>query len=207
MIYLPLVAQDRVLGVLSVQSFKKNAYSALVELNHYHLLSCVEKESIAFPGRPFDTTGQQPYDLPYLSMPRTSSAESLREMEGAIADRIFLNAFVPATDPQAETINESIIDREGHAHIFCAFGLATLEFPAQQVIEACSKRLALNAIRNWTNRALPDAMADARMRDLGLTWAQIRSQLLTLEGTNLETRLKDQEALIMESAKGSDSDL
>ncbi len=187
--------------------FKKNAYSALVELNHYHLLSGVEKESIAFPGRPFDTTGQQPYDLPYLSMPRTSSAESLREMEGAIADRIFLNAFVPATDPQAETINESIIDREGHAHVFCAFGLATLEFPAQQVIEACSKRLALNAIRNWTNRALPDAMADARMRDLGLTWAQIRSQLLTLEGTNLETRLKDQEALIMESAKGSDSDL
>src|SRR5207244_2438418 len=27
MIYLPLVAQDRVLGVLSIQSFKKNAYT------------------------------------------------------------------------------------------------------------------------------------------------------------------------------------
>ena len=27
MIYLPLIAQDRVLGVLSIQSFKKNAYT------------------------------------------------------------------------------------------------------------------------------------------------------------------------------------
>ena len=139
-------------------------------------------------------------------MPRTSSAESLREMEGAIADRIFLNAFVPATDPQADAINESIVDRDGHAHVFCSFGLATLEFPAQQVIEACSKKLALYTLRNWTTRALPDALADTRMRDLGLTFPQIRAQLLTLEGTSLETRLKDQEAILLNSAKTSDSD-
>ena len=33
MIYLPLVAQDRVLGVLSVQSFKKNAFHSSVPKN------------------------------------------------------------------------------------------------------------------------------------------------------------------------------
>ena len=37
MIYLPLIAQDRVLGVLSVQSFKKNAYTEQ-DLNLLHAL-------------------------------------------------------------------------------------------------------------------------------------------------------------------------
>ena len=30
MVYLPLIAADRVLGVLSIQSFKKNAYTCLL---------------------------------------------------------------------------------------------------------------------------------------------------------------------------------
>jgi hypothetical protein len=197
-----------VAAVPAASRFKKNAYTALVEMNHYHLLAGVEKDEIPFPGHAFPTTGRQPYDLPFLAMPRDTGGQSLRELETAIQDRIFLNAFVPETDSFAETVNVGIMDRDGHAHTFCTFGLATLEFPAQQVMEACAARLTVKALRDWKARTLPEHLAGPRLEEIGLTWPRLRARLLTgADGTPLATRLRDQLGVIEKAAETSEQDL
>jgi hypothetical protein len=194
-------------SVPAANRFKKNAYTALVELNHYHRLTGVEKEDLLFPGHPFPTAGCHPYDLPFLATPRDTGGQAQRALETAIKDRIFLNIFVPQTDPFAASINAAVEDRDGHAHCFCTFGLATVEFPAPQVIEACAGRLLLKAIRDWKARTLPDGAKAPRLEEIGLTWPRLRERLLVAhDGSSLATRLNDQVELIVNGAMASEED-
>lgn len=187
---------------------KKNAYAALVELNHYSLLGDVEKPAIKFPDQPFDIERKQPYDLPYLVMPRRTSRESMDELAAAIADRIFLNTFVPETDPFGGVVNVPFTDREGHAHVFSTFGLATLEFPARQVIEASAETLLLRAIREWKSRPLPENQIAPRLEELGLTWPRLRRRLLaTPDNVGLEKRMQEQADIVLQKANDSAEEL
>src|SRR5207244_428348 len=98
------------------------------------------------------------------------------------------------------------MDREGHAHVFCAFGLSTIEFPAQQITEACAKMLALKAIREWKSRSLPESQISRSLDQIGLSWPALRKRLLIMEGAPLEKRLQDQMEITLQAAQISDAD-
>src|SRR5205807_902711 len=125
--------------------FKRNAYHALKELNHYHLIDRPEEPAIRFPDGP--VRGRDyPFKAVYLATPRQADRHGTDDLNRAIADRIFLNSFASDVDPAQGLADVPIQDARARAHIFCTFGLSTVEFPAQQVMDACSKRLLSWAI-------------------------------------------------------------
>jgi hypothetical protein len=202
-----ILGQEKIIGMFTLPHpqttnkqaarLKKNAYSALVELNHYSLSAKGEAPPIRFP----DGTSSEkfaktpPYDLPYLVMASKASEAGEDELRSIITDRIFLNIFAPATDPYHNSVNASVYDRNNHAHVFCTFGLASMEIPAQQLTDACTSRLLVRALQRW--QTAPATDTDAVLERLGLTWPRLRGALLADsdgEGARdgaLEDRLRD----------------
>ena len=183
------LGQEKIIGIFTLphpqtlhpfaNRIKKNAYSALVELNHYHLGEAGETPPIQFPD---GTTSERfrkvpPYDLPYLLMPNKSSPDGEREVIGMTADRIFLNIFTPETDPYSNSVDASKFDLENQAHVFCTFGLSTVEVPAQQLTEACTFRLFARALRRWQQSS--DTDTPAVLERIGLSWGSLRRMLLS----------------------------
>ncbi len=159
--------------VASANRFKRNSYQALVELNEYHVIG---PRGHAFGPR--TETRDYPYDAVYLAAPSESLETSIRSLHDAIADRIFLNAFVPEVDPFDRLVDAGFIARDDRAHVFCSFGSATLEYPAQQILEACAKRLMAFALREWNLRPSSDFELTERLHEIGITWDSLRSALI-----------------------------
>ena len=183
------LGQEKIIGIFTLphpqtlhtyaNRIKKNAYSALVELNHYHLSEAGETPPIQFPD---GTTSERfrktpPYDLPYLLMPGKSSSDGEREVIGMASDRIFLNIFTPETDPYSNSVDASKFDLENQAHVFCTFGLSTVEVPAQQLTEACTYRLMNRALRRWQQSV--DTDTSIILERIGLSWSSLRRMLLS----------------------------
>lgn len=214
-----LLGQEKIIGIFTLPHpqttskqaarLKKNAYSALVELNHYHLSAKGEAPPIRFPdgttSEKFEKTA--PYDLPYLVMPSRASGAGEDELRVMITDRIFLNIFAPATDPYHNSVNASVYDRNNHAHVFCTFGLATMEVPAQQLTDACTSRLLMRSLQRWQHA--PDTDTDAVLERIGLTWPKLRGSLLaqadgdSLRAGALEDKLRDSARKVTEAATRS----
>src|SRR5262249_41142561 len=54
---------------------------------------------------------------------------------------------------------------------------------------------------------LPENLVAPRLREIGLSWQQIRTRLLAAEGATLEQRLKDQMEMVMQGAHTSAEEL
>ena len=193
------------------ERYKRNAYAALVELNHYHLVNRQGENPIIFPdGRRADFA-QTPYDHPYLVFPQGIDKPAIDQMHRVIADRIFLNIFAPGTDsfrrtvdaPQAsrEEIRE---DRYARAHVFLSMGIATMEYPAERIIAACTAKQLAYTLMRWNNRTITESEINARLRDIGLEWSLLRSQLLQKgSGQSFESIVYDECERIKELSSSS----
>ena len=166
--------------------YKKNAYVSLTELNHYHLADRRDESPIRYPDGVVPDTSVYPYDIVFLALPRSPQVPDVEALNTALAERIFLNVFVPETDPFAAEVDAPVFDRDNRAHVFCSFGLSTLEFPAYQVIEACSKRLIAHALREWQHRAHDESEIERRLEGLGLTWSGLSRLLLQTGSADLQ---------------------
>lgn len=164
----------------AANKYKKNAYHALVELNHYHLTARPDEARILFPDGVIGNASlnEHPYDLFYLTQPRQVGKAGEEELNRAIADRLFLNIFVPAADPASFAINTAPFDRNNRAHAFCSFGLCTVEFPAYQVMEACGLRMLSHALWIWNTRMINETEEQARRERLGLSWQGLFAMLV-----------------------------
>lgn len=164
--------------------YKKNAYTALVELNHYYLVHRENESPIIFPdgGRP--DLRQTPYDHPYLLFPRGITKEDIQSLHQMIADRIFLNIFAPGTDSFRRTVDapqvgggqdEEFIrgDRYYRAHVFLNVGIATMEYPAERIVAACTNRLLAYTLGQWNSRTLQEGETAPRLKELGLEWERL----------------------------------
>ncbi len=180
--------------VAHAERLKVNAYAALAELNHYSITQ-IEKPPIRAGAEVIPTTGVSPYDVMYLAMPEATGAEAEERLILAMADRVFLNSSVPDVDPFGNLVDATIVDRYGHAHVFCTFGIRTIEFPRQRVIEGCTKQLLLNALRVWVKRDNVDQMrsdAEAAVRTVGYHMQAVASDLQkTDKGQDLQRVLGD----------------
>lgn len=160
----------------NAEKLKKNAYTALVELNHYHQASAENMTEIAYlHGGPAKLT-QQPYDLPYLVAPSSPTKEGERELNELVADRIFMNIVSPKADPFSRSVDAPMPDRDHQAHVFSTFGLSVVEFPAAQITEASAKKLLHNALDQW-HRMKPERVSDLSST-IGLEWSQLVNALL-----------------------------
>lgn len=170
---LPLRETEKVIGIFTLphenltsvvksnaERLKKNAYHALIELNHYHQAEKGSLPPIIYPDGEEAKLEGQPYDLPYLVAPSAPTASGETELNELVADRIFMNIISPEADPMSRAVDAPLPDRDHQAHVFSTFGLSVVEFPAAQIIEAAGKRLLLGALNEW------HAHKDDRVTDL-----------------------------------------
>lgn len=159
---LPLRETEKVIGIFTLphenltsavastaDRLKKNAYTALMELNHYHQGSADTLPPIHYPDGSVASMGSHPYDLPYLVAPSTPTADGEAELNELVADRIFMNIISPEADPMSRAVDAPLPDRDHQAHVFSTFGLSVVEFPAAQITEAAGKKLLLGALNEW----------------------------------------------------------
>lgn len=164
------------------ERFKKNAYHALVELNHYHLAGRGKENDIRFSNGKVADSSKFPYDLTYLVMPKETDRASETRLNNACGDRIFMDIFTPPTSPFADAVNatvyteDAISDRDHRAHVFSTFGLSTVEFPAQQVTEAATKLLIAYTLSSWLGRSV--STADDIVDQLGFSWGDVKEVFL-----------------------------
>lgn len=186
---------------------KANAYHALVEFNQYHLYTDTERyQGIKYPDRP---AGQSPlpadatpYDLVYLVRPRDSRPEDEAKLTQAVADRMFLNVFVPDTDPLATTVNGGVTPpNKGRAFSFATFGLSTIEYPVRRIVEACKYRALNHAVRRWKERRF-EGRVDEELDALGLgVDSLIDGLLLDESGASIRGALDTKQNEVLRGAR------
>lgn len=180
---------------------KRNAYTALLELNHYSLTALPAPRD-RYPDGTYRPEGI-PWDFLFVVMPRDASMESIEQLNYAVADRIFLNIFVHMADPFARGVDvTSQPDTRNRARVFSTFGLASLEFPARRVVDACAKRLLHRTFQKWNVAALDDTETQRILQEMRLTWEDLRAALLQQEGGySLHHRLQQQVGRIVQAAR------
>lgn len=174
------------------ERLKKNAYSALVELNHYHLGNRIDENPIVFADGTSASKDTFPYDLTYVLMPKEDGASGEGNVNQAVADRLFLSIFAPQTNTAGEAVNATpfaggdntsdFSDRDHRAHVFCTFGLSVVDFPVQRVVEACQTRLLSRALADKLVAAVDDAAVDDLVTEMGLTWDTLTEDLFADDG-------------------------
>lgn len=188
--------------------WKTNAYHALAELNQYHLHTDPERyRTIKFPdkaeGSPVLPHDAMPYDLVYLLRPSSPETLDLTRLTQAIADRMFLNVFVPETDPMASLVNAGPVTvQQGRAFAFSTFGLSTIEYPMRRILEALKYRTLVHAVDRWQDQRYTGNL-DAELDGLGLTISALTEALLLDEGgASIRASLDAKKGEVMRAARG-----
>lgn len=174
------------------ERLKKNAYHALVELNHYHLPTRQDEAPIQFADGTAASKDKLPYDLTFVLMPKEDGREGEGRVNQAVADRLFLNIFAPLTNTAGEAVNATpfgsgdkssdFSDRDHRAHVFCTFGLSVVDFPVQRVVEACQKRLLERSLSDKLLPALDDVVANDLLNEMQIGWDKLTEDLFADDG-------------------------
>jgi len=131
-----------------------NAYSALVELNHFS--SPQSRYSVQYSTSPGNKwvapIGLRPYRFLYLLQSRGATKIEKAQMITATADYIYSDVVgsTALTRDAARTNISSLFsspDFYGATQKYMTFGLSVLEFPYAKVAKACSVRLARKGIQ------------------------------------------------------------
>lgn len=153
------------------ERFKKNAWHALVEFNTYYAPGTT-LPPIRYPGEATEVTADDvPYFATFLFQPEGTDKRDLNKLHGQIAESIYLNISSADVDPKAEKVDIT----RNH---FCSQGLAVIEFPAQRVMEACSKRLLQETLDWW----LGTAQEERVHAEIGVNWEWLLDHCTRTDG-------------------------
>jgi hypothetical protein len=191
---------------------KVNSYHALQELNQYQNNTDRERyKTIKHYDKPYGESvldaSVNPYDLIYLVRAREVTSEGRDKINGAVADRIFLNIFVPEADPMATTVDGGVIPpKDGRSFAFATFGLSTIDYPVRRIMEACKLKLLTHAFRQWNSRKLETKLKD-NLNDLGFTSDNLLELLLRDESNaSIKTRLEGKQREVLNHARRGDTE-
>lgn len=133
------------------ERLKKNAFHALIELNHSSYGDPPAIPSLSYPDGTSANLRQGSYTLPYLVAPNAPTSEAITELTVMVADRVYADLICPESDPFPRLLATRMQERdEQHqAHVFCTFGQASIEVPAAQIIESCAAKLLAETLERW----------------------------------------------------------
>lgn len=148
------------------QRFKKNAYYALKELNHYQLAETQWRQKLPGQSEP-QVYDKPPYDLLRVCMPSGAQASDITALNSLVAQ--YLAAAVGAAGEKIAALDVNALsqitgeDRIGYMRpLFSSMGAAALEFPGEHVLSALSDRLMASTLNAWlTNTVTPLQVQEA----------------------------------------------
>ena len=158
-----------------------NCYTGLVELNHFQSEGTTYRA--LFPGEGRIESVSEPYENTFLLSPRND--RRLPELVQSIAQWLYGEALLPdfkAVDAEIANMAtaRTATDRFGCTQNYLTFGVSTLEYPAEQVIEGCVCRLLTKAMEKWRgDRDVHRSEAEALLRNrLDLSIDGLRGKLM-----------------------------
>lgn len=171
-----------------VNRFKRNAFIAVQELRHY-LQPRLKWPPIRYPDGTEARPGDKPFDAIFLFTTKDAGKNYEDYLKELIADILFLNIFTPEVDPAGELANVP----PGVARDFHTIGMASLEFPAFRIMEACTRRLLAWTLAEWLSAVRNPNSAEQHLAGLKLTFEGLEEVLARTEsGNDLRTELRQQ---------------
>lgn len=135
--------------------FKKNAYYALKELNHYQLAETRWTQRLPGSESPF-VISSRPYDILRVVMPAGGDGRDVKGLNSMIAQYL-----AAAVGPAGQEIAASDVDatskmvggeRIGFMKpLFSTMGIAALEYPGEHIQRAATSRLLASSFQRWCN--------------------------------------------------------
>ena len=179
---------------------RPNAYAALLELNHFTDPSSTFSAQYQAEIPPMEDA-DPPFRYTYLVDTSSPSAQldSVKDLVEMIGHSIFLDLtseFQRQKKSNRNNFDQFLItaDGLGCAQNYMGFGLASIYFPKDKVITACSNRLAGDIVRRWTEpleRVVNiGAFTDQELTRLGLTPEAVE-KLVTLANSETGETLRD----------------
>jgi len=138
--------------------YKKNAYYALKELNHYQLSHTAWKQRLPGSDTPHVST-DRPYDILRVVMPAGPSDGDVRNLNAMIAQYLAAAVGPAGLDIAASDVDASSKMVGGESigfmkPLFSTVGVAALEYPGEHIQRAATARLLAAALTRWTQHSL-----------------------------------------------------
>ncbi len=184
-----LVLPDLNLEAVRGPRYLASAYAALMDLNYFSLRenryrNNADPKRIHFqlPHRNEPSSGN-PFDACYIVGTRNQAGVelSLDALPDMIAHRIYLGFDSASTDDVAAVMNNGAMQRNvylsdpfngnRHSQFFSTFGLASIQYPTEQITEILAYRLADALVQGWIKTRPVDNLnqqVEAMLTDLRL---------------------------------------
>lgn len=137
--------------------FKKNAFYALKELNHYQLAENPWQQRLPGFDAPMVRTSV-PYDILRIVMPSGPTGEDVQQLNAMIAQYL-----AAAVGPAGFQIAANDVNAEGRMAsterigfmrpLWSTMGIAALEYPGEHIQRAATSRLLAATLRRWSSGA------------------------------------------------------
>ncbi len=168
--------------------YKKNAYYALKELNHYQLDSTAWLQKL--PGNDKQSRrAEKPYVILRVLMPGGSDGADVRRLNVMIGQYL-----AAAVGPAGGAIAARDVDAKGNMEtadsvgfmrpLFSTMGMAALEYPGEHILRATTLRLMAGALEHWCRHSLTPERIDEALRLLGGNDFEAQLQRLTENATD-----------------------
>jgi len=152
-----ILALPEVFRTVDDNRIKANAFAALRELDHFTGGTIDQAFDVAYTDEnQVHSGGVRPFDFCYLVDGKNEQGRTLtgmNEFAPLIAESIFMQVSSSIGNAMASAIDNvvftrSVPDRDGipHETAFSGLGMASLRFPAAEIIDVCGRRFAARLI-------------------------------------------------------------
>ncbi|MEM2368428.1 MAG: tubulin-like doman-containing protein, partial [Candidatus Bathyarchaeia archaeon] len=170
----------------------RNTYGSLCELDYFSRDGIVYRAK--FPDEPrWLERSDRPYNFVYIVAPDRYGKSALPDhfaLEAAIAEYLFTDVFLDETKVR-DARREDMVSHafhlkmpDGAPYRFLTFGMSLLQFPVQQIQEACAYQLVKETLSEWLTEREPSVIElEALYREIGISGENpLRQRLLSPEG-------------------------
>ncbi len=184
--------------------YKKNAYYALKELNHYQLTNTAWQQKLPGNDSP-SRRAEKPYVITRVLMPGGPDGGDVQRLNVMIGQYL-----AAAVGPAGGDIAARDVDAKGNMEtadsvgfmrpLFSTMGVAALEYPGEHILRAATMRLKAGALERWCRHSLTPDRIDEALRLLGDSDFEAQLQRLT-EGADTLSVAVSQRMSLLENDK------
>jgi len=153
--------------------YKKNAYYALKELNHYQLESTAWLQKLPGNDSPSRRT-EKPYVITRILMPGGPEGPDVKRLNVMIGQYL-----AAASGPAGGAIAARDVDAKGNMEtadsvgfmrpLFSTMGMSALEYPGEHILRASTMRLLAGALDRWCKHPITPEKINEALRQTGDT--------------------------------------